>query len=368
MSDLKRTVLYGEHLAAGARMVPFAGWEMPVQYATGITAEHQAVRRSAGLFDVSHMGEFELRGERAGEFVQYVTTNDASLLAVGQAQYSTLVQEDGTMLDDLLVYRFSDHWMLVVNASTRDRDFAWLQRFAGEFGVELVDRTEEIALLALQGPRAAAVLQKLVDLDLAGVQYYRFVEALAGGRQALVSRTGYTGEDGFELYVAVDDAAATWRRILQAGQEEGVIPAGLGARDSLRLEMGYALYGNDVDERRTPLEAGLGWVIKLGKGPFVGRDALQRQKEGGLRERLVGFELRERGFPRPGYEVRVRGEPVTEVTSGVLSPSLGIGIGMAYLPVEVAAPGTGIEVVIRGRPVPAEVVRPPFYKSGSVKS
>jgi aminomethyltransferase len=365
---LKRTPLFEEHLRAGGRMVPFAGWSMPVQYAAGITAEHNAVRQRAGLFDVSHMGEFEVRGARSLDFVQHVSTNDASALEVGQAQYSTILQEDGTVLDDLLVYRFPDRWMLVVNASNRERDLEWLRRFAPEYGVELVDRTEEIALLALQGPRAEAILQKLSEADLSELRYYRFAEAAVNGRPAVISRTGYTGEDGFELYVAAGDAPHLWRSILEAGDEEGVSPAGLGARDSLRLEMGYALYGNDLDERRTPLEAGLGWVVKLGKGSFVGSDALRRQKQEGVRTRLAGFRLLERGFPRPGYAVRVGGEAAGEVTSGVLSPTLGTGIGLAYVPAESAAPGTRIEVIIRDRPVPAEVVRPPFHQHGSVRS
>ncbi len=365
---LNRTPLHDEHLAAGAKMIPFAGWEMPIHYPSGITVEHHAVRRSAGLFDVSHMGEIEVRGESAPDFVQHVTTNDASTLEVGQAQYSTLLQEDGTLLDDLLVYRFPDYYMLVVNGSNRERDLAWILQSAPQFGVEVRDRTEEIALLALQGPRAEAILARLTSEDLSALGYYRFREGEIDGRRGVISRTGYTGEDGFELYVAAEDASALWRQLLASGEGEGLLPAGLGARDSLRLEMGYALYGNDLDERTTPLEAGLRWIVKLNKGPFIGREALQRQKEEGIRRRLVGFVLRERGFPRPGYEIRYQGEPAGEVTSGLLSPSLGAGIGMGYVPVEAAKPGTEVEVVIRDRLIPAEVVRPPFYKEGSVKS
>lgn len=368
ITDLNRTPLHAEHLAAGAKMVPFAGWEMPVQYPSGITAEHQAVRRAAGLFDVSHMGELEVRGDRALEFVQHVTTNDASRLEEGQAQYSTLVQEDGTLLDDLLVYRFPDRWMLVVNGSNKDRDLAWILRFAPDFGVEVRDRTEEIALLALQGPGAEQILARLTGADLSRIRYYWFEEGKVDGRPAVISRTGYTGEDGFELYVSAEDAAPLWRRLLEVGSDDGLVPAGLGARDSLRLEMGYALYGNDLDERRTPLEAGLGWVVKLNKGEFVGREALRKRKEAGPRERLVGFRLRERGFPRPGYKVHVNGEPAGEVTSGVVSPMLGEGIGMAYVPADAAAPGTEIEIVIRNRAIAAETVRPPFYKEGTVRS
>lgn len=366
---LLRTPLYDEHLAANGKMVPFAGWELPIHYPPGITAEHHAVRRAAGLFDVSHMGEFEVRGPDALDFVQFVTTNDVSRLEVGQAQYSTLVQEDGMLLDDLLVYRFADRWMLVVNGSNREKDLAWILRFAPRFNVDVQDRTDEIALLALQGPRAEDILSRLTDEELSSIPYYRFREGSVNNRPAVISRTGYTGEDGFEIYTAADDAPALWRRLLEIGENDGLVPAGLGARDSLRLEMGYALYGNDLDERRTPLEAGLGWVVKPGKGEFVGRDALVRQKEEGIRNRLVGFRLEERGFPRPHYQVfSDSGEPVGEVTSGIVSPSLGDGIGMAYVPVEASKPGQKLSIMIRDRAVPAEVVRPPFYKQGSVKS
>ena len=367
-ATLHRTPLYAEHVALNAKIVPFAGYEMPVQYPAGITAEHQAVRTAAGLFDVSHMGEFMVRGERALEFVQYITTNDASKIEVGQAQYSTLCNENGFLLDDLLVYRFADHYMLVVNGANHDKDWAWVSRFAERFGVELEDRTDDIALLALQGPKAQAILARLTEHDLDSIRYYRFAEGKVDGIDAIISRTGYTGEDGFELYVAADDAAALWRRLLEAGAGDGLIPTGLGCRDSLRLEMGYALYGNDLDEARTPLEAGLAWVTKLDKGDFVGRDALRRQKEEGVKVRLAGFRLRERGFPRHGYPVEFAGDRSGEVTSGTLSPTLGYGVGLAYVPVEAAKPGTEIGIVIRDRAVPAEVVRPPFHTGGTVRS
>jgi aminomethyltransferase len=365
---LRRTPLHAEHVERQGKLVPFAGYEMPVQYPTGITAEHHAVRRAAGLFDVSHMGEVEVWGERALDFVQFVTTNDASRLEVGQAQYSTLLDESGKLLDDLLVYRFPDHYLLVVNASNREKDVTWIRRYADRFGVELRDRSDEVALIALQGPRAVEVLAPLTDADLDSIRYYHFAEGEVDGRAAVISRTGYTGEDGFELYLANDDAAPVWRRLLEVGEPLGLIPAGLGARDSLRLEMGYALYGNDLDDRHTPLEAGLGWVVKLDKGDFVGRDALLRQKESGVAARLAGFRLLARGFPRHGYPVRVGGGVVGEVTSGVLSPSTGEGIGMAYLPPAAAKAGSRIEVMIRDQPVAAEVARPPFYTGGSVKS
>lgn len=365
---LRRTPLHEEHVALGAKIVGFAGWEMPVQYPAGITAEHNAVRTAAGLFDVSHMGEVEVRGERALDFVQHLTTNDASKLEVGQAQYSSLLREDGTMLDDLIVYRQPDHYLLVVNAANREQDVEWIERHAEAFGIEIRDRSDDVALLALQGPAAERILQQLTDEPLSEIRYYRFRTGRVNGGEVLISRTGYTGEDGFELYVPAEAAAALWRRLLQVGAPEGLQPVGLGARDSLRLEMGYLLYGNDADHRHTPLEAGLAWTVKLDKGDFIGRDALVKQKEAGVERRLTGFRLLERGFPRRGYALRVDGEPVGEVTSGVLSPSLGYGIGLGYLPPAAAKPGTRIEVVIRDQAIPAEVVRPPFYKEGSVRS
>lgn len=364
---LKRTPLYAEHVRLGAKLVSFAGYDMPVQYETGIMAEHEAVRRRAGLFDVSHMGELEVRGDDPLGFVQFVTTNDASRLAVGQAQYTVICQEDGAALDDCLVYRRADDVLIVVNADNRDRDREWIRKFAPRFGVEVIDRSDETALIALQGPAAEKILAQTTPADVASIGYYHFAMDHVADRPALVSRTGYTGEDGFELYLAAQDAAAVWGALLEAGEPDGLVPAGLGARDSLRLEMGYILYGNDLDDNHTPLEAGLGWVVKPNKGEFMGRSALVRQKEAGLRERLVGFRLQQRGFPRHAYEVRYQGEPAGEVTSGVLSPSLDEGIGLAYVPTEAASPGTPLEVVIRNRPIPAEVVRPPFYRQGSIR-
>ncbi|HKP74591.1 MAG TPA: glycine cleavage system aminomethyltransferase GcvT [Longimicrobiaceae bacterium] len=366
-SDLQRTPLHAEHLALNGKMVPFAGYEMPVQYPSGITAEHTAVRTAAGLFDVSHMGEFVVRGERMLDFVQHVSTNDASKLEVGQAQYSTMVNERGTVIDDLLVYRFADRVMLVVNGANRDKDWAWVSRFAGEFGVDLQDRTDDIALLALQGPNAQRILARLTDADLDAIRYYHFAEGEVDGISAIISRTGYTGEDGFELYVPADRAAALWRRLLEVGKDDGLVPCGLGSRDSLRLEMGMALYGNDLDEEHTPLEAGLGWVTKLAKGDFVGRDALAGQKEAGVPRKLVGFRLKERGFPRPHYAVTKDGRTVGVVTSGTLSPTLGEGIGMAYVEADCAAPGTELGILIRDRAIPAEVVKPPFHTKGTVR-
>ena len=364
---LQRTPLYEEHKRAGGKIVPFAGWEMAVQYPTGIIAEHQKVRTTAGLFDVCHMGELEITGRQALALVQHVTTNDASRLAVGQAQYSVICQHDGGAVDDCIVYRFPDHYLIVVNASNAAKDRAWIEQFVPLFDARLVDRSDETGLIALQGPSAADILARLTDTPLETIAYYHFAEGEVAGIPAVISRTGYTGEDGFELAVAAAASPALWRRLLEAGAPEDIAPIGLGARDSLRLEMGYALYGNDIDDRRTPLEAGLGWVTRLDKGDFVGSEKLRAQKNAGTEQRLVGFMLSEKGFPRHGYTVRYQGEPAGEVTSGVLSPSLGQGIGMAYVPVAAAQPGTELEIVIRDRAVPAEVVRPPFYKHGSVR-
>jgi glycine cleavage system T protein (aminomethyltransferase) len=364
---LKRTPLHAEHVAAGAKMVPFAGWEMPVQYPTGILEEHRAVRTAAGLFDVSHMGEIELRGPDALALVQRVTTNDASKLVVGQAQYAVMCQDDGGAIDDCISYRFADHWMIVVNASNHDKDRDWIVQQAADLDVVVTDVSDDLALIALQGPRSTSILEKLTAADLDSIAYYHFGEGEVAGGPAVISRTGYTGEDGYELYVPAAAAAALWRSLLEAGRDAGLTPAGLGARDSLRLEVGYALYGNDLDETRTPLEAGLGWVVKLDKGDFVGRAALVKQKEAGVKERLAGFVLKERGFPRHGYAVRWNGERVGEITSGVLSPSLGVGVGLAYLPVAAAKAGTAIEIEVRDRVTPAEVVRPPFYTEGSIR-
>lgn len=368
MADgLKRTPLYGEHMAAGAKLVPFAGYEMPVQYRTGIIAEHQAVRTHAGLFDVSHMGELEIRGPQALDLVQYVTTNDASRLAIGQAQYGVICHEDGGCIDDCITYRFDDNYMIVVNASNRAKDRDWIAHHADKLDVDVTDKSDEVALIALQGPRAQKILSGLTKFPLDDIKYYHFGMGDVSGVSAVISRTGYTGEDGFELYIAASDAVRVWRNIMAAGAAEGIIPSGLGARDSLRLEMGYALYGNDIDDRHTPLEAGLGWVVKLDKEDFLGKDALVKQKQEGVRQRLAGFMLKERGFPRHGYEVRVDGEPAGEVTSGTVSPTLEQGIGLAYVPAEASKAGSTLQIMVRDKSVPAEVVRAPFYKNGTVR-
>ncbi len=346
------------HRAAGARLVEFAGWEMPVQYA-GVIAEHQAVRTAAGLFDVSHMGQLEVRGSGAAAFLQWLTPNDVEALVPGRAHYSGLLTEDGGYVDDLLVYRLAaDRFLLVVNAANREADFAWVAGRAPE-GVVVEDVSERWALLALQGPRAEPVVQALADLDLAALKYYRFAEGRVAGRAALVSRTGYTGEDGFELYVAPDDAAALWEALLAA---DGVTPAGLGARDTLRLEAGMALYGHELDRTTSPWEAGLDWVVKLDKGDFLGREALARQHERGRERALVGFELLERGIARQGHALVIEGEELGRVTSGTWSPTLDKAIGMAYLPAECAVPGGEVAVEVRGRRLAARVVPLPFYR------
>ena len=366
-AGLARTPLYEEHLRAGGKMVPFAGYEMPVQYRRGIRAEHHAVRERAGLFDVSHMGEFEVRGPEALELVQWLTTNDAGRIEVGQAQYSLLCDEAGCVLDDLLVYRFEDHYLLVVNAANREKDWAWVQRHAGRFDCCVSDVSDRTALLALQGPLAAAVLARLTDADLETVGYYRFRTGEVAGVPAMVARTGYTGEDGFELYLDAADASGVWRALIEAGAGHGMEAAGLGARDSLRLEMGYALYGNDLDEEHSALESGLGWVVKPGKGDFSGRDALVAQKAAGVPRHLVGLRLLERGFPRPGYEIVAADGVAGTLTSGTVSPSLGEGIAMGYLAAPLATPGTQVAVRIRRADVPAVVARPPFYRNGSIR-
>ena len=363
-ATLKRTPFHDFHVALGGKIVPFAGYEMPVQYPTGITAEHQAVRQGCGVFDVSHMGEFVIRGARAVEFVDAVTSNDVAKLAVGQVHYSTILHESGTIVDDCLVYRFADRVMMVVNASNREKDLAHILKRAGEFSVTIEDISDDIGLLAVQGPKAEEILATLTSVDLPAIKYYHFTEGDVGGMRMIVSRTGYTGEDGFELYHDVQHSARLWEALMGTGR---IVPCGLGARDSLRLEMGMALYGNDIDDTTTPLEAGLGWLVKLQKGEFTGRDALLKQKEQGIPRKLVGFTTSERSFPRHGYPVFHDGQPSGVVCSGTMSPTLGIPIGTCYLPTAAAKEGTTFEIEIRGKRVPATVVKPPFYKNASHK-
>ena len=362
---LKRTPFHDIHVELGAKMVPFAGFDMPVQYPSGITTEHRSVRERCGLFDVSHMGEFYVRGPGAIDFTNFVTTNDARALAEGQVQYSAFLNDRGTFEDDCLVYRMRDRVMLVVNASNAAKDWAHIRGHAARFECTLEDASDSVALLALQGPLAESILAPLTDVALPSIKYYHFaVGSVAGVPGVVVSRTGYTGEDGFELYFDPAHAVIIWKALTADGR---VSPAGLGARDSLRLEMGMALYGNDIDDTVTPYEANLGWIVKPAKGQFTGRDALVRQKEQGIRRRLVGFTSAERVFPRHGYPVSYGGNPSGVVCSGTMSPTLNIPIGTCYLPAEGAQEGSALEIDIRGKAVPAQVVKMPFYKNASHK-
>ena len=360
---LARTPLHDVHVRLGGKMVPFAGYEMPVQYPGGVMAEHKAVRAACGLFDVSHMGEFVVRGPQAVELVNHVCTNDVTKLAEGQAHYSAILNERGTFEDDCLVYRRAGDLMVVVNASNVAKDLAIFEAHARGLDATIEDVSERVALLALQGPTAQQVLARHTAADLDALKYYHFTVAEVAGRpDVIVSRTGYTGEDGFELYLPAEHAVAVWEALTRDGD---VAPCGLGARDTLRLEMGMALYGNDIDAGVTPYEANLGWVVKLQKGDFVGREALQRQKEQGVPRKLVGFTFDDRAIPRHGYPVFHDGQPSGEVRSGTMSPTLGIPIGTCYLPATATAEGTTFEVEIRGKRVPARVVKPPFYKDAS---
>jgi aminomethyltransferase len=358
---LKRTPLYAEHKALGARMVPFGGWEMPVQY-SGVIDEHQTVRSAVGLFDVSHMGEVELTGPQALQAADRLITNDLGKAADGQAIYTAMCRPDGGIVDDLVVYRFSPERIFIcVNAANRDKDFAWIHQHAAGL-CEVTDRGDQWAQIAVQGPKAAALVQRLTPVDLSAIGTYRFATGKVDGVEAILSRTGYTGEDGFELYVPSGEGAKIWRALLEKGADLGVKPAGLGARDSLRLEMRYALYGNDIDDTTTPLEAGLGWVVKLDKPDFIGKAALVAQKAEGPKRKLVGLEVTGRGVARHGYPVLAGGKVVGSVTSGTMGPSVEKPVAMAYLPSELAAIGTEVAVEIRGKPVPAVVVKTPFYQ------
>ncbi len=366
---MKETPLTSRHVALGARMAEFAGYHMPISYA-GIREEHMAVRRAVAAFDVSHMGEFIIRGREALDLVQYITSNDASRLAIGEAQYSCMPNERGGIVDDLLVYRLPEDrcaegeqaFMLVVNAANIEKDWNWISRHAARFEVRLIDISDETGLIAVQGPRAVAALQPLTPIELAAMKYYTFRKGtFAGIDNVLISATGYTGSGGFELYVPAAHTAAVWDALFEVGQAQGIQPAGLGARDTLRLEMGYCLYGSDIDDTTSPLEAGLGWITKLDKGDFVGAEVLRKQKEEGVRRRLVGFVLDERRVPRHDYPVLDgQGRPIGKVTSGTLSPCLGKPIGMGYVEVAHAAKGTSLRIAAGRKQLEAVVTRPPF--------
>jgi len=360
---LRKTPLNAIHRAAGAKMVPFGGWEMPVEY-SGLIAEHTAVRKAAGLFDVSHMGEFDVEGAGALAFLQRVTSNDVAKLVDGRAQYSALPMANGAPVDDVIVYRLGpEKFRIVVNAGNLEKDFRWLQQQAPQ-GCTLRDRSSEFALLALQGPRAPKILQPLTSTPLDSIAFYHFAEGAVAGQPATISRTGYTGEDGFEILVASELAEPLWTALLEAGRDKGLVPVGLGARDTLRLEARMCLYGNDIDETTTLIEAGLGWIVCLdsAKGDFVGRPALEAQKKNGPPRKLVGFEMTGRGIARHGYAVLLGDETIGTVTSGTYAPYLQKNIGLCYLPTSRSAVGSQFDVEIRGRPVAARVVPTPFYK------
>ncbi|NWF83637.1 MAG: glycine cleavage system aminomethyltransferase GcvT [Bryobacteraceae bacterium] len=360
-AELRKTPLNAVHHASGARMVDFGGWEMPVQY-SGILDEHAAVRTAVGLFDVSHMGEIEVRGPEALSLVNQVSTNNAAKLTAGQAHYAGLLYEHGGFADDILVHKVADDsYFLCVNASNQDKDFEHIAS-QNKWDCTVENAGARYAQIAVQGPKAQATLQKLTSVDLSSIRYYRFVDGEVSGAPARIARTGYTGEDGFEIYVAPEQAEARWKELLEAGADFGIKPCGLGARNTLRLEAAMALYGHEIDATISPLEAGLEWIVKFDKGDFTGRAALEKQKAAGVKRRLIGFEMQGRGIGRDGYEVRVGGAAAGWVTSGGPAPALNKNIGMCYLPAGVAVPGTAIEVVVRNQPVPAVTVPLPFYK------
>jgi aminomethyltransferase len=361
-TSLKRTPLYEQHLALGARLVEFGGWEMPVQYSS-ILDEHRAVRTHAGLFDVSHMGEFKVEGPDALSFLQHLVPNDVSRLVMNQALYTQLCQPDGGTIDDLIIYHLADnHYMLVVNAANIDKDFAWVEQQSKNFNVQVTNQSDITALIALQGPEAQTILQTLTEVDLATTRYYHSVPGSVNGINCIISRTGYTGEDGFELYCASVDVVKLWKGLLSAGKDRGLLAAGLGARDTLRLEAGYCLYGHELDEQTNPLEANLGWTVKLNKHDFIGHDALLKVKEQGPRRKLIGIEMIERGLCRGGYAIFDNGQHIGALTSGAPAPTLNKNIGMGYVETPHAIVGKTIQIDIRGKHIAAQIVALPFYK------
>ncbi len=363
-SELRKTPLNARHHSSKARMVPFAGWEMPVEYA-GITSEHMAVRTRAGIFDVSHMGEIEIAGKDGVAAVQRIACSDPAQLKVGQAHYSGLLTPDGTFLDDMIVYRMGpSHFLLVVNASNTARDFAWISEQVKKAGdAAAIDSSSRYALIAVHGPAAREVLQPLTGVELGEIEPFWFAHGEVANARAMIAQTGYTGEHGFEIFIPPNMADRVWQALLESGRSVDVVPAGLGARDTLRLEASMRLYGNDIDETTTPLEAGLGWMIGWTNETFIGRDRLLEQKAGGVTRRLVGFEMVDRGIARHGYRVMDGDAPIGVVTSGTQTPFLGKAVGMAYVPVDRAAPGSDLTVDIRGRAAHARVVPMPFYRS-----
>ena len=359
--DLKRTPLFDVHRSLNAKLVDFGGWNMPVQY-SGVLAEHNAVRTSVGVFDVSHMGEIEIKGPEAAKLVDFVATNNAGKLKTGQAHYSALLYEHGGFVDDILVHKVSDdEYFLCVNASNQEKDFEHI-REQNRFDANVEFVSDRFAQIAVQGPKALTVLQKLTDTNLADIKYYWFSDGTVAGVPARIAHTGYTGEDGFEVYVAPESAASVWHSIFEAGREFDIKACGLGARNTLRLEAKMALYGHEITASINPLEADLGWMVKMDKGDFIGRSALERVTQDGITRKLTGFEMKNRGIGRDGYEVWVENQPAGWVTSGGPSPTLNKNIGLCYLPVEKAVPGTDIQVIIRNNPVDAVTVATPFYK------
>lgn len=359
-AGLKRTPLFDVHKKIGAKMTIFAGWEMPLEY-SGIVDEHVNVRNAVGLFDISHLGQIEVSGPKALDAVQLVITNDASKLTDGRVQYNLLCNPSGGIMDDVTLYRFSeDKYIFCVNAASREKVFIWLKEQVGNT-LDVIDRSSELATLAIQGPLSQQVLQRVCDADLTRIKYYYFTLCKIGGIEGFVSRTGYTGEDGFEIYLPSYAAEGLWERIMEAGKDSGLKPAGLGARDSLRLEMGYTLYGNDISEETTPLEAGLERFVKF-KPSFIGKDMLRKQAQEGVRRKLIGFEMVGRGIPRSHYPIHAKGRRMGKVTSGGRSPSLLKAIGMGYVDTSFSLPGTDIQIDIRGKMVEAVVVERPFYK------
>lgn len=358
---LERTPLHSVHCASGAKMVDFGGWDMPVQYSS-ILEEHHSVRKAAGLFDVSHMGEIEIRGPQALQLVEFVSTNAAARLKTGQAHYSALLYDHGGFVDDILVHKVSDdHFFLCVNAANQAKDFAHI-RAHNNFDAEVDFASERYAQIAVQGPRALEILQKLTPAKLSEIKYYWFADGEVSGVPARIARTGYTGEDGFEIYISPAEAPRLWNELLEAGSPFGIKPCGLGARNTLRLEAKMALYGHELTASINPFEADLGWIVKMDKGDFVGRSALQKSLDAGLSRKLVGFEMTGRGIGRDGYEVWIAGQPAGWVTSGGPSPSLNKNIGLCYLPLDTAVPGVEIEIIIRNQPAAAVTVSTPFYK------
>lgn len=363
-TNLKTTPLLDLHKELGAKLVPFAGWNMPIQFA-GVLSEHTCVRERVGLFDVSHMGEIEVKGKDAKNFLQFLLSNNVEKMFDGSILYSLMCYETGGVVDDLLAYRFSEnHYFLCVNASNSDKDYDWIARHASSFNVNIKNTSSETSQLALQGPDAKNVLQSLCDISLDDLSYYNFRKGMVNNVESLISRTGYTGEDGFELYLSPEKVSEVFRSLMEQGRSYGVQPIGLGARDTLRIEMGYPLYGNEIDNNPTPLDAGLGWVIKFDKGEFLGRGSLLKQKEqGSLRRKLVGLKLLTRGVPRAHYQVFKNGESVGEVTSGTFSPTLNTGVGLCYVSSEYSDIGNHLDVKIRDQLVATEVIQLPFVPS-----